>query len=121
VTHPMADLVDTRLSQNRLQIRSTAQGTTHLISLEGELDSHECPRVEAELTRVEAGAAQHIVVDLGGVEFIDSTGIALLVAAMRRNEGNRDRLRFIVSESEAVQRLIELCGLQTSLPTVAQG
>jgi anti-sigma B factor antagonist len=102
-------------------MRSVAQGTTHLISLGGELDFYECPEVESELMRVEAGEAEHIVVDLGQVEFIDSTGIALLVAAMRRNEADPNRLRFILSESEAVQRLIELCGLQTSLPTVSPG
>jgi anti-anti-sigma factor len=49
-----------------------------------------------------------VVVDLGKLEFLDSTGVAMLVAAMR--EGG-ERLSFLPSEHEAVQRLLSLTGL----------
>jgi anti-sigma B factor antagonist len=102
--------------QGRLELRSHRQDGTHLISLSGELDLQGCPQVEAELLRAEQGDAGRILVDLSHVDFIDSTGIALLVAAMRRNEGRPERLRVIASESDDVQRLLEVCGLDRSIP-----
>lgn len=49
-----------------------------------------------------------VVVDLGKLEFLDSTGVAMLVSAMR--EGG-ERLSFLSSEHDAVRRLLSLTGL----------
>jgi anti-sigma B factor antagonist len=101
-----------------LEMRSAADGGTHVVALAGELDAAECPEVEAELTRVEANGAQRIVVDLSAVKFIDSVGLGLLVAAMRRSEQDSGRLRFVPCQSEDVQRLLFLCGLRDQMPLV---
>ena len=63
----------------RLQTRSFFDGSTQVLLLSGELDAGECPEVESELLRIESDGNQHIVVDLMDLNFIDSTGIALLV------------------------------------------
>jgi anti-anti-sigma factor len=102
----------------RLQMRSSVDGTAHVLVLVGELDLSECSAVESELTRLESNGHERIVIDLGGLEFIDSTGIALLVAAMRRSEKDSGRLRFVPSQSPDVQRLLQICGLEDRLPLV---
>ena len=51
------------------------------------------------------------------LEFIDSTGIALLVATLGRNE-DETRIRFVPSASPAVTRVLELTGLAERLPLV---
>jgi anti-sigma B factor antagonist len=89
-----------------------------LIALAGELDANSCPAVESELVDAESNGGQPVVVDLSMLTFIDSTGIALLVAALRRSNDGPGRLRFIPSRSEDVQRLLELCGLDSQLPYV---
>jgi anti-sigma B factor antagonist len=105
----------------RLQIRSFFDGSTQVLLLSGELDTSGCAAVESELLRIESESAQRIVVDLMDLNFIDSTGIALLVAAMRRSEQDSGRLRFIPSESEDVRRLLQLCGLEARMPFVQDG
>jgi anti-anti-sigma factor len=50
-----------------------------------------------------------VVVDLGRLEFLDSTGVAMLVMAMRDPDGAR--LSFLPSEHPAVRRLLSLTGL----------
>jgi anti-sigma B factor antagonist len=95
-------------------------GNTQRLILRGELDSDGCPEIEFELAQAEASDADRIVIDLSQVEFIDSTGIALLVAALRRSEQDSARLRFVPSRSEDVQRLLELCGLDGHLPLVGE-
>jgi len=63
-------------------------------------------------------SSKRVVVDLTKLEFLDSTGIALLVDAMH-NGG--ERLSFLPSEHGPVQRLLRLTGLdeRMSLEPVA--
>jgi anti-sigma B factor antagonist len=112
----MYDVEDIRIG--RLAMRSESTDGSHLIALSGELDMASCPALESELRRAEADGSERIVVDLRGLEFIDSTGIALLVDAARRSKQDSDRLRLVPSLSDDVRRLIELCGLDHSLPFV---
>jgi anti-anti-sigma factor len=109
---------DKDLRPGRLDMQRAIEGATQLLVLSGELDADACPTIEFELAQAEASDADRIVVDLSRVEFIDSTGIALLVAALRRSEQDSNRLRFVPSESEDVRRLLELCGLDGHLPLV---
>jgi anti-sigma B factor antagonist len=111
---------DKGVRPGRLEMERALDGATQLLVLRGELDADACPKVEFELAQAEASDADRIVVDLSQVEFIDSTGIALLVSALRRSEQNSCRLRFVPSHSEDVQRLLELCGLDGHLPLAGE-
>lgn len=48
-----------------------------------------------------------------GLDFIDSTGIALLVRTLSRDKSHR--LRFIPSESRSVTKVLEMTGLAARL------
>src|SRR4051812_36743841 len=65
------------LRRGRLEMHSVARGATHLITLAGELDAQGCPELDSELSRIESGDSERIVVDLSDLDFIDSTGIGL--------------------------------------------
>ena len=96
-----------------LALRSERDGDMHVIELIGELDLDGAPRVQAELERVEATDAPSILIDLGSLEFIDSTGIRLLVmAAERCGEG-----RFVLLRGpRQVHRVFEITDLAERLP-----
>jgi anti-sigma B factor antagonist len=101
-----------------LALRSEREGDTHVIALLGELDLDGAPRVEAELLRVEATDATSIVVDLSSLEFIDSTGLRLLVMAAERAA---DSGRFaILPGPKQVQRVFEMTDLVDRLPFVRE-
>jgi anti-sigma B factor antagonist len=53
----------------------------NFLPLEGEIDLHVSPRVESALTRMINKQPDRIVVDLSGVTFIDSSGLAVLIRA----------------------------------------
>lgn len=96
-----------------LALRSTREGDAQVIELIGELDLDGAPRLEEELLRVEATDVTSIVVDLGNLEFIDSTGIRLLVmAAERCAEGRFSLLR----GPKQVHRVFEITDLADRLP-----
>ncbi len=54
-----------------------------VIGLSGRFDAHEVPRVRQALTQAADRSKGHVVVDLGGVNFIDSSGLACLVQGMK--------------------------------------
>ena len=96
-----------------LAVRSSREGEAHIIELIGELDLDGAPRLEEELRQVEASDATSIVVDLGALEFIDSTGIRLLVMASERcAEGRFSLLR----GPKQVHRVFEITDLADRLP-----
>ncbi len=56
----------------------------HLLVVAGDLDHHTTPRLRAALEEVKFGPDADLVIDLSGLTFCDSTGIATLVAAHQR-------------------------------------
>jgi anti-sigma B factor antagonist len=83
------------------------------LSLEGELDLSNAPTAELKLDEALCSGSP-VLVDLSKLEFLDSTGIALLVAALQRHESAR--LTFLPSKTVAVRRLMSLTGLDQRLP-----
>lgn len=98
-----------------LSLSSARDGEVHTIRFFGELDLATTAEVEQELRRVEAEEPEEIVLDLSGLEFIDSTGIAFLIAAESRSRAGSHRLT-LRRGSPAVQRAVEICGVDAILP-----
>lgn len=85
----------------------------HLVIL-GELDLATTPRLEQELREVEATDAKMIVLDLDGVDFLDSTGLRALLEADARSRATGSRLT-LTRGSAQVRRLFALVGADTRL------
>jgi anti-sigma B factor antagonist len=100
-----------------LRIASARDGDTHVVALAGELDLVSVPEVEKELRRVEASDADAIVVDLSGLEFIDSTGIRLLIQTEQRSRWDAGRLA-VKRPPQRVFRVLTLAGVDQLLPFV---
>jgi anti-anti-sigma factor len=86
------------------------------ISVRGELDLSTAPALEGPLEEALGGEGS-VLVDLSECEFIDSTGIALLVRAWQRLESDGNgRGLVICSHSDQVRRVLEITGLELSIP-----
>jgi anti-anti-sigma factor len=102
------------IQDGTLSIRIIEEGSVRTLALGGELDLANSGTLAAQLEQRLSG---ELVVDLSELEFIDSTGIALLVATHRRlNDGDEVRFRLVASEAPAVQRVMRLTGLDSELP-----
>lgn len=79
----------------------------HMVSLFGQLDLADADQVRDALIGV---AGSTVVVDLSGLEFLDSSGIAALLSARSRilESGNGFELR---GAAGIVQRVLEVTGL----------
>lgn len=98
-----------------LQTTITADGNGEVtVTFVGELDISRAEEVELELERVEAGSPDRLVFDLRGLEFLDSTGLRIILGADSR--ARRDgRSVAIVPGPEKVQRVFRITLLDRRL------
>lgn len=87
------------------------------ISVRGELDLSTAPELEGPLNQALESEKGSVLIDLSQCEFIDSTGIALIVRAWQRLEsGENGRALVICSQNDQVRRVLEITGLELSIP-----
>ncbi len=88
----------------QLTLETTRIGAHDVIVANGEIDLASAPRVESAL---EGFSAQTVVLDLRGVEFMDSAGLKVLLNQRSRLDDSGGSLRLVVGDG-AVMRLLEL-------------
>ena len=98
-----------------LRLRVRTQGEISVVEVGGELDLHAAPQLRAELLKVNEASRPRFVIDLQEVSFIDSTGIGVLVGALKRTREKGGALHFCGAQSR-VRRVFEITGLMRALP-----
>jgi anti-sigma B factor antagonist len=89
-------------------------GRAH-VTLRGELDLATAPELE-QLVTERIDSSQEVVVDLRGLEFMDSSGIRVLVAAHTRAGRTGTRVFIVRPEPDsAVAKIVEVSGLDSEL------
>jgi anti-sigma B factor antagonist len=89
-------------------------GRAH-VTLRGELDLATAPELE-QLLIERIDASQDVVVDLRALEFMDSSGIRVLVAAHTRAGRTGTRVLIVRPEPDsAVAKIVEVAGLDREL------
>lgn len=97
-----------------VQTRQEGDGVAVLVT-SGELDLASSEQLEAAVTEAIAARSRHVIVDLRGLEFIDSVGLSVLIKADRRVRETGGRFG-LVRGSGQVQRLLGLTGLASRVP-----
>ncbi len=93
------------------------EGSLFLV-VQGELDLATADRLDDELERAAAADAATIVVDLDHVDFIDSSGLQVLIKHACDQE-RRERIRLTEGSPQA-QRLFEITGARKRLPFLSR-
>jgi anti-sigma B factor antagonist len=90
-----------------------------LIAVRGELDLSSAPDLEPALEEAVAAGDASVLIDLSECEFMDSTGIALIVRAWQRIDGaaggEGDGRLVICCGNQQVGRVLEITGLEHSI------
>ena len=80
---------------------------TIVLTLQGELDLASCRLLEHEIRMAESEGDQRLLVDLSGLEFMDSNGLHILISAQQRAVQNGQRLA-LLRGPRPVHRLFEI-------------
>lgn len=86
-----------------------------IVTASGELDVHTAPGLKSRLDALSQQPDPALVVDLGGVGFIDSTGLGVLVTTLKHVRESGGTLDVVVS-SPRVLRVFALTGLDVVIP-----
>lgn len=101
---------------SRLDLHARASGETRIVVASGELDIETAHALATLLGAVTREGAQDVVIDLSGIGFIDSTGLAVLINAKRRTLRAGGSMR-LVANTAPVRRLLETTRLDRDLET----
>lgn len=81
-----------------------------ILTVRGEIDVATSPELHELLSDLIADGPEVIIVDLTDVTFIDSTGLGVLVGAVRDVRAGGGDLRLVVTQPQII-KLLELTGL----------
>lgn len=88
----------------------TSEGDTTTLVITGTLDAMTAPELRAEVDAIVAEGNRVVVIDLAGVELIDSSGVAVLVALYKRVKANHGsvHIRGLRDQPAAIFKLLHL-------------
>ncbi len=81
-----------------------------IITLDGELDMNRVPIARAQIAAAIDGKAPRILLDLAGLTYIDSSGLALFIESLQRMQAYQGRLA-LCGLSETVRHIFEVARL----------
>lgn len=93
-----------------LLLSCSNDGAVTVVDASGDIDALSAPALQERLEMHLAAGQRHLVVDLSGVGFMDSTGLGILVGALRLARLHHGTLR-IVGAGERVRRIMAITGL----------
>ncbi len=89
-----------------------------ILSLAGELDMASAELLQQAMEAEDLQGAAMVVLDLQQLQFVDSTGLRIILAALERCRERRQEFA-ITPGSQQVQRLLTVTGVAEHLPTIA--
>ena len=96
------------------RVDSETDESLHTVAVSGELDQSTAPELRTALSAAVGDASKGVLVDLASCDFIDSTGLSLLVETKR--QVSEDERSFGVCCADAdVRRLLELTGIDQAV------
>lgn len=100
--HDPGELMHT---ETLLEIETTVRAGQALVRVNGEIDLATAPKLRDELTALSEDGIHNVHVDLSRATFMDSTALAVLLAALRRCQHAGGRL-VLVDPSPMTARLL---------------
>ncbi len=90
-----------------------------VLHVSGQLNAHEAPQLRQQFLDALAEGSTHLILDMSSVEFIDSTGLGVLVAGLKRARSVGGELR-LGAPSRTVVKVLRITGLSTIFEIVEQ-
>ena len=93
-----------------LDLDVTERNGVAVLAVKGEVDVYTAPRLREKLVELVTQGKHRIVVDLEGVEFLDSTGLGVLVGGLKRVRSHNGDLGLVCTQHR-ILKVFEITGL----------
>ncbi|MFI7426072.1 STAS domain-containing protein [Micromonospora sp. NPDC049836] len=98
-----------------LSLATRTVGEHTVLEVGGEVDVYTAPRLRERLLELIDGGARRVVVDLGRVDFLDSTGLGVLVGALKRLRSSGGSFA-LVCDKEPLLKIFRITALDQVFP-----
>jgi anti-sigma B factor antagonist len=96
-------------------VETSERDGVSILALRGEIDVYTAPQLRQAIVDLVDRGARNIVVDMGSVEFLDSTGLGVLVEGWKGLKA-RDGDLSIVATQEKILKIFDITGLNKAIP-----
>jgi anti-sigma B factor antagonist len=93
-----------------LVLETQERGDVTVVSVKGEVDLYTAPSLKERVADLVSSGQSRLAVDLSGVEFMDSTGLGVLIGALKRSKEVGGSLA-LIAPREQVIKVLSITGL----------
>jgi anti-sigma B factor antagonist len=108
---------DVEPARAELSIEGHAMGDRTVLSVRGELDLYTAPTLRDRVLAAADEGQRRLVIDLSGVPFMDSSGLGVIVACVKRLRESGGDLALVTTPGSPPSKLLSLTGLDRAIPT----
>src|SRR5947209_1684721 len=98
-----------------LSLEDRTEGDRTVVVVGGEIDVYTAPKLREKLIDLVSAGNYHLVVDMEAVEFLDSTGLGVLVGGLKRVRAHEGSLRLVCTQ-ERILKIFRITGLTKVFP-----
>jgi len=98
-----------------LSLSTRTEGDRTVLEVGGEIDVYTAPKLREQLVDLVNSGSYHVVVDMERVEFLDSTGLGVLVGGLKRVRAHDGSLRLVCTQ-ERILKIFRITGLTKVFP-----
>lgn len=93
-----------------ISINSVKENGKTVVSVSGEIDVYTAPQLKEKLTPLVDIEGNEVLVDFAEVNYMDSTGLGILVGAFKRSKERNGQIK-LINLQERIYRLFTITGL----------
>jgi anti-sigma B factor antagonist len=90
-------------------------GSQSVVDVKGEIDVYTAPKLREKLIELVSEGSYDVVVNLEGVDFLDSTGLGVLVGALKRVKAHDGSLALVCTQDK-ILKIFKITGLTKVFP-----
>jgi anti-sigma B factor antagonist len=103
------------MADMNLLVRMHDSGGWTVVQAKGEIDLYTAPKLKEELGGLVERDRVRIVVDLAEVEFLDSTGLGVLIGSLKRCRERAGEF-VLAAPTETIEKVLHITGLDKVFP-----
>ena len=93
-----------------LSLSTRTEGDRTVVTVGGEIDVYTAPKLREQLIDLVSSGKYHLIVDMENVDFLDSTGLGVLVGGLKRVRAHDGSLDLVCTQ-ERILKIFRITGL----------
>ncbi len=93
-----------------LSLETREVGSRTIVAVGGEIDVYTAPKLRDQISELVSDDHHHLLIDLEGVDFLDSTGLGVLVGGLKKVRAHDGSMELICSQDRLL-KIFRITGL----------